>query len=96
LLFNSKRIFAALVISMTGISDAQASEFASPCTGVKVGGSWSDALGVVNVKCRVTTSPGLTAGYGFDVKQFMIGADVCADFHHGPTTDRSCPTHVQV
>jgi hypothetical protein len=29
--------------------------------------------------------PGLTAGYGFDVKQFVIGAEVLADFHHGST-----------
>jgi len=50
----------------------------------------------------------LRAGYGYDVKQFMIGAEVFADFHHGSTTykdggvdlkvgmpfTRSCLTHV--
>jgi outer membrane immunogenic protein len=48
--------------------------------------NWSDASGVVNTASHSTTFPGLTAGYGFDVKQFMIGAEVFADFHHGSTT----------
>jgi outer membrane immunogenic protein len=81
LLFNSKRFFAALVIPLTGNSRAQASEFASPYTGVKVGESWSDASDIVNAKPRA-----MTRLVGFDVKQFMIGAEVLADFHHGPTT----------
>ncbi len=40
----------------------------------------------MNVRSHATTFPGLTAGYGFDVKQFVIGAEVFADFHHGSTT----------
>jgi outer membrane immunogenic protein len=83
---NLKKFFAALVIAVTGISCAQASEFAGPYAGFKVGENWSDAFGVVNTASRSTTFPGLTAGYGFDVKQFMIGAEVFADFHHGSTT----------
>ena len=51
-----------------------------------MGKDWSDASGVVNTAPHSTTFPGLTAGYGYDVKQFMIGAEVFADFHHGSTT----------
>lgn len=83
---NLKKFFAALVIALTSISCSQASEFAGPYAGVKVGENWSDASGAVNVKSHATAFPGLTAGYGFDVKQFMIGAEVFADFHHGSTT----------
>jgi outer membrane immunogenic protein len=83
---NLKKFFAALVIAVTGISCAQASEFAGPYAGFKLGENWSDASGVVNTASHSTTFPGLTAGYGFDVKQFMIGAEVFADFHHGSTT----------
>src|SRR5258708_37030587 len=83
---NLKKFFAALVIAVTGMSCAQASEFAGPYAGFKVGENWSDASGVVNTASHSTTFPGLTAGYGFDVKQFMIGAEVFADFHHGSTT----------
>ena len=83
---NLKKFFAALVIALTGLSCAQASEFAGPYAGVKLGENWSDASGVLNKPSHATFFPGLTAGYGFDVQQFMIGAEAFADFHHGSTT----------
>jgi outer membrane immunogenic protein len=83
---NLKKFFAALVVALTSISCAQASEFAGPYAGVKVGENWSDASGVINKPSHATTFPGLTAGYNFDVKQFVVGAEVFADFHHGSST----------
>ena len=83
---NLKKFFAAMFIALTGLSCAQASEFAGPYAGVKVGENWSGASGVVNKSSHATFFPGLTAGYGFDVKRFVIGAEVFADFHHGSTT----------
>jgi outer membrane immunogenic protein len=73
-MFNLKKIFAALVIVMTGLSCAQASEFSGAYAGFKVGQNRSDASGVVNVKSHDTTFLGLTAGYDFDVSRFVIGA----------------------
>ncbi len=54
---NLKKFFAALVIVLTGISCAQASEFAGPYAGVKVGENWSDASGVVNKSSHATFPP---------------------------------------
>jgi outer membrane immunogenic protein len=88
---NLKKFFAALVIALTGLSCAQASEFAGPYAGVKAGENWSEASGVVNKSSHATFFPGLTAGYGFDVKQFVIGAEVFADFHHSSTTYKAFP-----
>lgn len=85
-MLNLKKLFAALVIVATGISCAAASEFAGPYAGVKLGENWSDASGVVNKDSHATFFPGLTAGYNFDVKQFVIGGEAFADFHHGSTT----------
>jgi outer membrane immunogenic protein len=86
IMFNLKKFFAALVIALTGISCAQASEFAGPYAGLKIGQNWSDASGVINKGTHSTTFPGLTAGYGFDVSRFVIGPEVFADFHHGSST----------
>jgi outer membrane immunogenic protein len=86
IMFNLKKFFAALVIALTGISYAQASEFAGPYAGFKIGQNWSDASGVINKSTHSTTFPGLTAGYGFDVSRFVIGPELFADFHHGSTT----------
>ncbi|WP_346730286.1 porin family protein [Caballeronia sp. dw_276] len=85
-MFNFKRIFAALVITLTGLSAAQASEFSGPYAGLKVGENWSDASGVVNVGSHASTFLGLTAGYNFDVSSFVIGAEAFADFHNSSTT----------
>jgi outer membrane immunogenic protein len=91
-----KKFCAALVISLTGISCAQASEFAGPYAGIKLGENWSDASGVINKPSHATFFPGLTAGYGFDVKQFVIGAEVFADFHHGSTAYRDAGVDLKV
>jgi outer membrane immunogenic protein len=52
---------AALVISLTGISCAQASEFAGPFAGpyagIKLGENWSDAFGVINKPSHATFFP---------------------------------------
>ena len=85
-MFNFKNLFAALVIAVTGLSAAQASEFSGPYAGLKVGENWSDASGVVNVGSHASTFLGLTAGYNFDVSRFVIGAEAFADFHHSSTT----------
>jgi outer membrane immunogenic protein len=83
---NLKKLVASLVLALTSIAGVQASEFAGPYAGIKVGENWSDASGAVNVGSHATTFPGLTAGYNFDVKNFVIGAEGFADFHHGSTT----------
>jgi outer membrane immunogenic protein len=85
-MFNFKRFFAALVIALRRLSAAQASELSGPYAGLKVGGNWSDASGVVNVKSHASAFLGLTAGYNFDVSRFVIGAEAFADFHHSSTT----------
>jgi outer membrane immunogenic protein len=87
-MFNLKKFFAALIIAMTGLSCAQASEFSGAYAGFKVGQNRSDASGVVNTKSHDTTFPGLTAGYNFDVSRFVIGAEVFADLHNDSTTYR--------
>ena len=93
---NFKKFCAALVISLTGISCAQASEFVGPYAGVKLGENWSDATGAINKPSHATFFPGLTAGYGFDVKQFVIGAEVFADFHHGSTTYKDAGVDLKI
>jgi outer membrane immunogenic protein len=62
------------------------SEFAGPYAGIKVGGNWSDASGVVNKGTHGTAFFGAMAGYGFDVGRFVLGAEAFADFHGGSTT----------
>jgi hypothetical protein len=86
IMFNFKKLFAALVIALTGIAGVQASEFAGPYAGIKLGENWSDASGVVNTASHASTFFGLTAGYNFDVKNFVIGAEGFADLHNGSTT----------
>jgi outer membrane immunogenic protein len=71
-------------------SDSQSltahSEFAGPYAGIKVGGNWSDASGVVNRDTHGTAFFGAMAGYGFDVGRFVLGAEAFADLHGGSTT----------
>jgi outer membrane immunogenic protein len=62
------------------------SEFAGPYAGIKVGGNWSDASGVVNRNTHGTAFFGAMAGYGFDIGRFVLGAEAFADFHGGSTT----------
>jgi outer membrane immunogenic protein len=62
------------------------SEFAGPYAGIKVGGNWSDASGVVNKSTHGTGFFGAMAGYGFDVGPVVLGAEVFADLHGGSTT----------
>ncbi len=85
-MFNLKNLVAAMVIAFTGIVSAQASDFAGPYAGIKIGQNRSDASGEIEKSAHSTTFPGLTAGYNFDVSQFVIGGEVFADLHHGSTT----------
>lgn len=62
------------------------SEFAGPYAGIKVGGNWSDASGVVNRDKHGTAFFGAMAGYGFDVGRFVLGTEAFADLHGGSTT----------
>jgi outer membrane immunogenic protein len=86
IMLNIKKLFASLVIAVTGISCVQASEFAGPFVGAKIGQNRSDASGEIKKAAHSTTFPGLTAGYNFDVSRFVLGAEVFADMHHGSTT----------
>jgi outer membrane immunogenic protein len=81
-----KKLVAALAIALPGVMQAQASEFAGPYAGVKLGKNWSDASGVVNTATHNSTFFGLTAGYNFDISNVVVGAEAFADFHHGSTT----------
>jgi outer membrane immunogenic protein len=83
---NLKKLVASLVLALTGIAGVHASEFAGPYAGIKLGENWSDASGNLNVASHGTTFLGLTAGYNFDVQNFVIGAEGFADFHNGSTT----------
>lgn len=85
-MFNFKNFFAGLVIAVTGITVAQASDFVGPYAGVKIGQNESDASGEINKSSHSTTFPGMTAGYNFDVGSFIVGPEVFADMHHGSTT----------
>jgi len=81
---NSKKFLAARGISLTGISCAQASEFAGFYAGVKRGrmGSrvWCRQQAVPRPAC-----PRPDRRLGLDAKQFVIGVEVFADFHRGST-----------
>jgi outer membrane immunogenic protein len=81
-----KTLTAALVVSMMGVAGVQASEFAGPYAGVKIGENWSDASGVINTSTSSTTFFGLVAGYNFDVSNFVVGAEAFGDFHNASTT----------
>src|ERR1700754_840129 len=96
------RLTALTLAALAGIAHAEApaqspdsqsvtvpathSEFAGPYAGIKVGGNWSDASGVVNRDTHSTAFFGVMAGYGFDVGRFVLGAEAFADLHGGSTT----------
>ncbi|BBU27869.1 porin [Burkholderia sp. THE68] len=82
-----KKFVAPLLVSLFALAHAQASEFAGPYVGTKVGVNWSDATGRSYQESTHTTFfPGLMAGYNFDVDRFVVGVEGFADFHNSSTT----------
>jgi len=84
-----RKFVAPLIILALGAVTAQASEFAGPYAGAKLGLNWSDATGRhYQTDTHTTFFPGITAGYNFDVERFVIGVEGFADFHGGSTTKK--------
>lgn len=68
---NKLHIFSGLTILLIGVSTAQASDFAGPYVGAKVGANFSSATSLDN---KTSLTAGLEAGYNWDVQDnFLLG-----------------------
>lgn len=84
-----RKFIAPVLVSLLAIAHAQASEFAGPYAGAKLGFNGSDATGVHYQESTHTTFfPGLTVGYNYDVERAVLGVEAFADFHGGSTTGK--------
>jgi len=103
MLTDMKLLVAASLMSLVCIAHAGSQEsqptgsgFSGPYIGFKFGVNLSNASGNMNTPTHSTIFPGLAAGYGFDLGQFMIGGEAFADFHHGSTTYKDAGADLKV
>ena len=82
-----KKWIAPLVLVAAGVAHAQASDFAGPYAGIKFGVDFSHATGVDSGD-KTVPFPGLLGGYNWDVNNFVVGAEVFADFHNQAATKK--------